>query len=97
LLGRGGGHGGAGLGHGAKGCCPGIGGMVKLWSLTRWSRWRDPTSNPHAPSRAHPLQARNPQQPQSEFEGAGAGAAEGQAVGDGMSEPQINVVPGYGI
>ena len=36
-------------------------------------------SHPHAPSRSHPLQARNPQQPQAEFEGDGAEAAEGQA------------------
>jgi hypothetical protein len=76
LLGRGGGHGGAGLGHGAKGCCPEIGCKGRLRGLTGRAGWRDPTSNPHAPSRAHPLQARNPQQHPAEFEGVGAGAAE---------------------
>jgi hypothetical protein len=33
------------------------------------------------PPTSHPLQARNPQQPQAEFEGVGAEAAEGQAGG----------------
>jgi hypothetical protein len=52
LLGRGSGHGGAGVGHGAKGCCPETGCKDRLWGLTRRARWRDPTPNPHAPSRS---------------------------------------------
>jgi len=39
--------------------------------------------HPHAPSRSHPLQARNPQQHPAELESAGAGAAEGLAGGAG--------------